>query len=118
MGSFIQKIKDKVLEEGEEIEERAINKRRVDSASSFVFLTNKRIIYKKENFIKQLLGIGKDYRTIDLEEIEDVMYNPKPLHSGGHIEAITKEGNKKNLTPSFIGQERAEKFKESVREKL
>lgn len=118
MASFRKEVVEKLLEEDEEILDKVISPRKIGSASTHVYLTNKRIIYHKQKLLYQLFRIGEKYNEIQLESIEDMSYLPRPLHSGGLIEVYTVEGNKENLNPSYVGEDEAQRFIQKVRTQL
>lgn len=118
MGSFKKEVVDKIIEDDEEIIDKVLNPRKVGSLSTHVYLTEKRIIYHKQGFLYQLVGIGDNYRTVNLDSVEDISYLPKPMHSGGLLEVYTKDGSKKNMTPSYVGEKEAQRFAETVRDNL
>lgn len=118
MASFKKEVIDNIVEKDEEIIDKVINPRKINSMSAHIYLTDNRLIYHNPSFLNRLLGVGKKYSEIELSSIEDLSYMPKPLHSGGLIEVYTDRGEKYNLTPSFVGEKEAERFIESARSRL
>lgn len=109
--NHIEKAKN-MLEKDEKILEQIIVQRILKRFSTFIFLTNKSIIYWQYGFM------SIKFRKISLSEIEDIMYLPKPLHSGGLIKAVTKKGKSILLTTSYVGQHEAYDFIKKVKLKL
>jgi len=105
MVTFIQKVEN-MLEDKEKIICKIVVQRMIKSASTIIFLTNKRIIY--------LGGIFTRLKFVPLSDVESIFYLPKPLHSGGLIKLLTKRGKNILLSPSFVGQEKAGEFIKEV----
>ena len=110
MVNLIEKGKN-MIDKNEKIISEVIVYRVLKNYSTIIFLTNKRIIYFKNGFS------FSGFKSINLPEIKGITYLTKPLHSGGLIKLIT---NKKNIliSPSYVGQDEANKFIEQVKKRI
>jgi len=115
MVDYIKEVQNS-LEKDEKILKEIIVKRAflLKKVSTYIFLTNKRIIYIQPTFG---LLIKNKLKSVNLSEISGITYLPKPLHSAGLIKLITKKGKNILLSPSYVGQSEAIDFIEEVKRK-
>ena len=116
MANIISEIKNDMIKEDEEIIDRIINERGtvLNAASNYVFLTDERLIFSNPSFLDKLMWTT-NIVDIDLDDIEDVMYQPKPIHSGGMLAIINDKGKKVVITQSYVGESLAKDFVNSLR---
>ena len=111
MINFIEQAKE-MLEKEKKILKEIIVQRKMAGVSTFIFLTNKKIIYWKYGVFSQ------GFKTINLSEISAMTYLPQIFHSAGLIKAISKRGENILLSPSYVNQLEAHEFINKVKEKI
>ena len=111
MANYIAEV-ESLLEEDETILKEIIVQRIVKSVSTYIFLTNKRLVYWKCGFFRN------GFKAINLSEIRTISYLPQVFSSAGLIKVITKKDKNLLLSPSFVGQLEANDFIDVVKKTL
>lgn len=108
--NYIEKI-ESMIEKNEKVIDRIIIDRMVKSVSTYIYLTNKRIIFFSSSLFKVI-------DSIDLANISAISYNPKSFSSSGIIKVIQKKGSTKMITPLFVSEIKANEFIRKVEKEL
>lgn len=116
MVNYIEEVQDS-LEKDEKILKEIIVQRAflLKKGSTYIFLTNQRVIYIKPTFG---LLIKNKLKSVNLSEIRGITYLPKPFHSAGLIKIVTKKGENILLSPSYVGQLEAIDFIKEVKKRI